>query len=141
MPLRQATAGTGHTPVTAAQRWVFALASVASFLVILDALVVACVPDPRDSLPAFGYDIQEVHAAVAYGLIVLFPAGDETSAITGCGDQLHAGPFRAARTCPASQVAIPFRVGAGLHCGSLPPRRERRLHAICVDERTDHDQA
>jgi hypothetical protein len=41
MSLRQATAGTGQTPVTAAQRWVLALASAASFLVILDALVVA----------------------------------------------------------------------------------------------------
>ena len=95
---------------------------------------------PRNSLPAFGYYIQDLHAAVAYGLIVLTPAGDETSAITGCGDQLYAGPFRAARTCPASQVAIPFRAGAGLHWRKLAARREPRLHAICVDERTDHDQ-
>jgi hypothetical protein len=39
--LTQATAQTGRTTVTAAQRWALALASVASFLVILDALVVA----------------------------------------------------------------------------------------------------
>ena len=75
--------------------------------------------DPRNSLPAFGYYIQDLHAAVAYGLIVLILAADETSAITGCGDQLHAGPFRAARICPASQVAIPFQAGAGLHWRKL----------------------
>ena len=39
MSPRRATAG--RPAVTAAQRWVLALASVASFLVILDALVVA----------------------------------------------------------------------------------------------------
>ena len=37
----QGKAETGSKRVTAAQRWVLALASVASFLVILDMLVVA----------------------------------------------------------------------------------------------------
>src|SRR5215510_6293865 len=41
MSLRKASTGNGQTAVTAAQRWVLALASLASFLVILDMLVVA----------------------------------------------------------------------------------------------------
>src|ERR1700730_8814176 len=41
VPQGKAATGKGPTTSTAAQRWVLALASVASFLVILDALVVA----------------------------------------------------------------------------------------------------
>jgi len=149
MSLRQATAGTGHTPVTAAQRWVLALASVASFLVILDALVVAtALTAIQHHLGASPADLEWTVNAYTLSFAVLlmtaaalgnrlgrrrvFAAGMAVFALSSaaCALAPDTAALIAARAVQGTGAAAIMPMALALLNGAFPP--ERRGWAIGI---------
>jgi EmrB/QacA subfamily drug resistance transporter len=143
--LSKTAAGTGHTvapAVTAAQRWVLGLASVASFLVILDALVVATALTAIQrhlgaSLAGLEWTINAYTLSFAVLLMTaaalgdrlgrrrVFAAGLAVFAISSaaCALAPDTAALIAARTVQGAGAAAIMPMALALLNGAFPPQR------------------
>jgi EmrB/QacA subfamily drug resistance transporter len=124
----QGKAGTGSERVTAAQRWVLALASVASFLVILDMLVVAIAltaihRDLGSSLAGLEWTVNAYTLSFAVLLMSAAAVGDRLGRrrVFAAGLALFAVSSAACALAPDAAVLIAARAMQGAGAAAVMP--------------------
>ena len=128
MSLTNAKPGTGHAAVTAAQRWALGLASAASFLVILDALVVATALTAirrhlGTSLAGLEWTVNAYTLAFAVLLMTAAALGDRLGRrrVFAAGLAVFAASSAACALAPGTAALIAARAVQGAGAAAIMP--------------------